>query len=125
MVQLFESDQSLSDLDYRWSAFIRDKVNSFTKWDLLRFFYDNPHTLDTADNIAQYIGRELQTVQSALEDLVRSGLIDKEVRGQAAIFRLSKQPEIRKTLDDFIKACHNREFRARAIHLVIQSKHHA
>ena len=102
MVQLFESDQSLSDLDYRWSAFIRDKVNSFTKWDLLRFFYDNPHTLDTADNIAQYIGRELQTVQSALEDLVRSGLVDKEVRGQAAIFRLSKQPETRKTLDDFI-----------------------
>ncbi|MFQ3646871.1 MAG: hypothetical protein SNJ54_11995 [Anaerolineae bacterium] len=125
MVQLLTSDPASSDFDYKWSTFIKSKVNSFTKWDLLRFFYDNPHTLDTADNIAHYIGREVQTVQAALEDLVRSGLVDKEMRGQVAIFHLSKQSEARQTLTDFIKACHNREFRARAIHLVIQSKSHA
>ncbi|XWX02648.1 MarR family transcriptional regulator [Aggregatilineales bacterium SYSU G02658] len=125
MVQLLTTDPTLSDFDLKWSGFIKSKVNSFTKWDLLRFFYDNPHTFDTADNIAQYIGREVQTVQAALEGLVRSGLIDKETRGQASIFRLSQQPEMRQALTDFIKACHNREFRARAIHLVIQSKSHA
>lgn len=125
MVQVLASDPAAKDFDYKWSAFIRSQVNSFTKWDLLRFFYDNPHTLDTAENIAHYIGREVQTVQTALEGLVRSGLIDKETRGDIAVFRLSSQPEMRQTLADFIKACHNRDFRARAIHLVIQSKSHA
>lgn len=125
MVQLLTSNPTANDFDYKWSTFIRSQVNNFTKWDLLRFFYDNPHTLDTAENIAHYIGRETQAVQAALEGLARSGLVEKEVHGNVTIFRLSSQPDVRQTLTDFIRACHNREFRARAIRLVIQSKHHA
>lgn len=48
----------MDDIDSRLLDFIRTRVNSFIKWDLVRFFHDNPHTTDTTENIARYTGRE-------------------------------------------------------------------
>lgn len=123
MVQLLSPEQSPADLDRKWLSFIQTKVTTFTRWDLLRFFNDNPHTLDSADNVAQFIGRETAAVQASLDNLVRAGMVESEQRGDVFIYRLSEHPEVRQTLTDFIRACHNREFRARAIRTIIQSKH--
>lgn len=55
--------------------FVKTKVDSFIKWDLLRFLYENPHTADTVENIARYVGRNVATVKPELEDLVEYGLM--------------------------------------------------
>ena len=63
-------------MDAMWEDFLKHKVNSFIKWDLVRFFHDNPHTADTADNIAGYIGRDTKTVQRELDSLVEADVLD-------------------------------------------------
>jgi len=47
----------MDDMDPTLLDFVKQKVNSFIKWDLVRFFYENPHTADTVENIAKYAGR--------------------------------------------------------------------
>lgn len=100
--------------------FLRNKVNSFIKWDLLRFFHDNPHTKDTADNIARYTGRDVKTIERELNGLVAAQVLKAgEVSGHK-IYELSEDEEIRKTIHQFMEACHDRQFRVEAIHHVIR-----
>ena len=49
----------MNDIDPRLLELIHTRINSFIKWDLVRFFHDNPHTADTADSIARYTGRDV------------------------------------------------------------------
>lgn len=108
------------EVNAAWQQFLRYRVNSFIKWDLVRFFHDNPHTVDTAENIAHVVGRDAKTVYRELDGLVQSEVLVKEpVEGQH-IYRLSTDDEIRRLIRDFVAACHNREFRVKAINHVIQ-----
>ena len=111
-----------------WKQFLQTKVNSFIKWDLVRFFHDNPHTTDTAENIAQVVGRDAKIVLRELDGLVKSEiLLTESVSGQR-IYRLSDSEATRQQIREFVAACHNREFRVKAINYVINgmgfSPHH-
>ncbi|MCU0499040.1 MAG: hypothetical protein MUF87_16940 [Anaerolineae bacterium] len=103
-----------------WYDFLRHKVNSFIKWDLVRFFHDNPHTRDTAENIAKYISRDTKVVERELQGLVMAGVIDQEHLPQTELYALCDDAAIRALIDDFMIACHDREFRVQAIQQVIQ-----
>ena len=100
--------------------FIKSKVNSFIKWDLVRFFHDNPHTKDTAENIAQYTTRDALTVEEELNGLVDSGVLDRQELSGVNVYSIVEDEEIRQTINHFIEACHNRNFRVDAIQQVIQ-----
>ena len=102
-----------------WKQFLQTKVNSFIKWDLVRFFHDNPHTTDTAENIAQYVGRDAKIVLRELDGLVKSEvLLTESVSGQR-IYRLSDSEATRQQIREFVAACHSREFRVKAINQVM------
>lgn len=107
------------DMDRVWETFLRYRVNSFIKWDLVRFFYDNPHTVDTAENIANTIGRDARTVQRELDGLVSADVLDASNLNDGRVYRYSNNPESRRLVADFMRACHNREFRVKAIQHVI------
>lgn len=115
-------DNSLSvreDFDPQLMDFLRSKVNSFIKWDLVRFFHDNPHTADTAENIARYMGRDVPTIERELEGLIESEVIlSSEVNG-FKIYRLTDDETSVMLIRDFIAACHDRQFRVKAIQHVI------
>ena len=66
MVQQHSVSESQSDIDPTLMKFLREKVSTFVRWDLIRFFNDNPHAMDTAENIAQYIGREVRPRGAAM-----------------------------------------------------------
>lgn len=117
MVQL--SNVVNVEMNATWKKFLKTRVNSFIKWDLVRFFHDNPHTADTAEHIAQYVGREAKSVQHALEGLVKADvLVTESVSGQH-IYRLSTADDVRTLVREFVAACHSREFRMKAINLVM------
>jgi hypothetical protein len=111
----------MDDMDPRLLAFLQQTVNSFIKWDLLRFFHDNPHAADTAENIARYIGRDLSTVEQELLRLVDDQVVRlTEVPG-ARIFSLADNPEMQAMVDEFLLACNDRQFRVKAIYHVIRA----
>lgn len=119
MVQAQSPNVMNVEMNATWKQFLRRKVDSFIKWDLVRFFHDNPHTVDTAANIAKFVGRDSQTVQHELNGLARDGVLERQTVSEGTIYRLTTNPDTRDLIHNFVLACHNREFRVQAIQYVI------
>ena len=111
----------MDDMDPTLLEFVKKKVNSFIKWDLVRFFYENPHTTDTVENIAKYAGRNADAVRPELEDLVDSGIMQKKILGDnTPVYSLSADEDMRALVDKFILACEDRHFRVKAVYHIIR-----
>lgn len=119
MVKAQSANVRSGDMDAAWEQFLHQKVNSFIKWDLVRFFHDNPHTADTAENIAGYIGKETRTVQRELDGLVLADVLDAAIISGVRVYRFVNDSEMRQLVKEFVRLCYNREFRVKAIHHVI------
>jgi hypothetical protein len=100
--------------------FLHNKVNSFIKWDLIRFFHDNPHAKDTAENIARYTGRDSRAIERELNALVNTEILQSQERAGMKIYELIDDPDAQKTINQFMEACHDRQFRVEAINHVIR-----
>jgi hypothetical protein len=111
----------MNDMDPALLDFVKNKVNSFIKWDLIRFFYENPHTTDSAENIARYTGRHIDAVQPELEALVESGVMQKRMLDSTAVYSLSADKAMRSLVQEFIQACEDRHFRVKAVYHIIKS----
>ncbi len=111
---------STADSDTRLLDFVRNQVDTFVKWDLVRFFHDNPYAIDTADNIAQFTGRDYLTVEQELQELAERGVLEGNNAGEKRIYRYVKDAEIRSLVERFVHACDDRDFRIRAINQVIE-----
>jgi predicted transcriptional regulator len=111
----------MDDMEPRLLELIQTRINSFIKWDLVRFFHDNPHTTDTADSIARYTGRDVRTVEPELLQLSRDGVLDMEDLTGMRVYTLTADPEVRELIRNFIQACDDRQFRVKAIYHVIRS----
>jgi hypothetical protein len=110
----------MNDMDPALLEFVKSKVNSFIKWDLVRFFYENPNTADTVENIAKYAGRNAAAVKPELENMVESGVMEKrEVEG-THIYSLAQDDKTRELVDRFILACEDRHFRVKAVYHIIR-----
>lgn len=119
------SAQSLTQVsrysvDKQVQDFLHMHMDSFIKWDLIRFFHDNPHVEDTAANIAHYTGRDILTIERELRGLVRTRVLRSETVSSMVIYRLTDEERILKTMSRFIEACHDRSFRAEVIQHVIR-----
>lgn len=113
------SKDAAVSLEIDWADFLRNKVNSFIKWDLVRFFHDNPHAADTAEHIARYIGREARAITREINGLVTVGVLQVEDVSGVQVYRLTNDMEMRDLIARFVEACHDRDFRVKAIHHVI------
>jgi hypothetical protein len=111
----------MDDIDPRLLELIQSRINSFIKWDLVRFFHDNPHTTDTAENIARYTGRDVRTVEPELMQLARDGVLDMEDLSGLRVYTLAADDGVRDLINSFIVACDDRQFRVKAIYHVIRS----
>ena len=110
----------MDDMDPEVLEFLKTTVNSFIKWDLVIFFFENPHTTDTAENIARYIGRDASVIQSDLDDLVRSGVLELQPAGNLAVYSLTQDAKIRERIKHFVSASDDRQFRVKAIYHLIR-----
>jgi hypothetical protein len=120
MTQTDQTSRLMNDMDPELLDFLHDKVNSFIKWDMVRFFHDNPHAADTADNIARYTGRDVRTIADELVGLVEAGVLEQtELSGQT-IYMLTSDGAMRDLIRSFVRACDDRMFRIKAIYHVIR-----
>jgi hypothetical protein len=103
----------MDDMDSRLLELIRTRINSFIKWDLVRFFHDNPHTADTADSIARYTGRDVRTVEPELLQLARDGVLEMEDLSGLRVYTLASDSAMRDLIASFIVACDDRQFRVK------------
>ena len=110
----------MNDMDPQLLDLVKTKVNSFVKWDLVRFLRENPNTADTADNIAKYIGRNAATVEPELRELVDSKIMEvRSVEGMP-VYSLTTDSNTRALIDRFITACEDRHFRVKVIYHIVR-----
>jgi hypothetical protein len=111
----------MEDMDPDLLNFVRTKVNSFIKWDLVRFFHENPTIADTVENIARYAGRNASAVEPELEELVESGVMQRHIMdNDTIIYSLVEDLETRLLIDQFILACEDSHFRVKALYHIIR-----
>jgi hypothetical protein len=120
MAQKSASRAAMDDIDPHLLRFLRDKVNSFVKWDLVRFFHDNPHAADTAENIARYTGRDVRTIADELKGLVDAKVLEQNEVSGLVIYALAPDADMRELINEFVLACDDRQFRVKAIYHVIR-----
>lgn len=110
----------MGDMDKRLLDFLKTQVNSFVKWDLVRFFHNNPNTADTAENVARYAGRDPAAIEQELVELAKSGVLRCETIGEMRVYSLATDQEMRDLIDQFVLACDDRQFRVKAIYHIIR-----
>jgi predicted transcriptional regulator len=110
----------MEDMDARLLDFLRNQVNSFVKWDLVRFFHENPNTTDTAENLARYAGRDPSAIEKELQELAESKVLNRETLGEMTVYSLATDREMRSLIEQFVLACDDRQFRVKAIYHIIR-----
>ena len=112
----------MSEVEPELLDFVLTKVNSFVKWNLLRFFHANPHTADTVTNVARYVGLRPEAVRGEIEELVDDGLIQRRPLAGDAVYTLSDEDTPRRLIDDFIAACQDPYFRVRLVYHIVRGR---
>ncbi len=111
----------MGDMAPQLLEFLKTKVNTFVKWDLVRFFHENPNTTDTAENIARYAGRDVSIIEVELDELVTNGVLRRQRLNEAlTVYSLADDPAMRSLVEQFVLACDDRQFRVKAIYHIIR-----
>ena len=110
----------MEDMDAQLLDFLKNKVNSFVKWDLVRFFHENPNTTDTAKNVARYAGRDPVAIEQELTELAESGVLQRHTVEDMTVYSLATEQEMRDLIEQFVLACNDRQFRVKAIYHIIR-----
>lgn len=110
----------MNDMDPQLLDLVQTKVNSFIKWDLVRFLKENPNTVDTAENMARYIGRNTATIEPELRDLVAARILDVKSVDGMPVYSLTSDSAGRELIDRFINACDDRHFRVKVIYHIVR-----
>src|SRR5512137_2394077 len=110
----------MGDMAPQLLEFLKNKVNTFVKWDLVRFFHENPNTTDTAENIARYAGRDVATIEVEMDELVGAGVLHRQRISDLTVYSLIEDAAMRSLVDQFILACDDRQFGVKAIYHIIR-----
>jgi hypothetical protein len=114
-------DRLMPDIDAGLREFLRTQVDSFLKWDLLWFFYQNPNTIDTAENISRYVGRSAENTHKELAELSSRGVLAEHTLNGMRIYSLSQASEVRELLRRFAESYDDRQFRIKAIYQILRT----
>ena len=129
MRQLQKSDRSpsfvthlMDDVELTLLDFIKTNVNSFIKWNLIRFFFfdKNRDTIDSAENIAPACGRNVSVIEQELDDLVEGGIIAKRGLDGVPTYLLGSDEKMLALMSKFVSACEHREFRVKVVHRIVE-----
>jgi response regulator of citrate/malate metabolism len=81
----------------------KDKV--LTK--VLRFFHENPTSIDTAENIAKWIGEEKEKVKKALDFLVKVKILNRDVTYTTVGYSYTQDKELMEKIASFLEGVKN------------------
>jgi hypothetical protein len=115
------TDRLAFDIDPDLLKCLRMQVNSFIKWDLVHFFYQNPYTIDTPEGIARHIGRNVGVIRVDLVALAAEGLLTVHCYDGVTVYSCSTDPVVKDKVQRLVEAFSDRLFRTRAAFQVIRA----
>ncbi len=110
----------MEEVEEEIKTFIENSINTFIKWDVIKFFGNNPATYDTAENIARNIGREEKLVKIEIETLARCGLLEETKGKDRLIYTFSSNSDKREIVNKFLNYGQTREGRAKILYHILK-----
>jgi DNA-binding transcriptional ArsR family regulator len=111
----------MSDMPPELLSFLKETVTSFVKFDLIRFWHENPTLGATAEQIAAEVSLNGESVARVLQDLAGAGVVAVTQEGGDTIYRLVGDERIRQLVARFAEACEDSQFRTKVIFHIIRS----
>lgn len=103
--------------------FVTDYIDSFTSWDVLVFFNNNPQLRMDVNELAANIGRSTEDVQKSVEILSKKNILFKnEVPDNEYFYQ--PQNALREKIDQFIDALSHREKRMAILSIILEKGAH-
>lgn len=70
---------------------------------ILFFFNENPNCIDTAKGISLWIGGDMNTIQKALNQLVKEGIIASHQTASITAYAYTNNKKVVKKIEKYIK----------------------
>lgn len=111
----------MDEMDPRVLEFIKQHVTTFTRWDILRFFHENPNTQDSAENLARYVGRAPGVICQEAQEMAEEGVFRSVKQGEHVIYLLTDDPDLRRLISDLVEAARDRTFRMKLVYHILRA----
>ena len=114
----------MDEMDPRLLEFIQAHVVTFTRWEIMRFLYENQETQDSLENLARYIGRAPDLVRSEADQMVAAQILTPTQRGDAQVYALTEDRQIRSVIAALVAAARERAFRMKLVYHILRAGDH-
>ena len=114
----------MDEMDPRLLEFIKAHVVTFTRWEIMRFLYENQETQDSLENLARYIGRAPDLVRSEADQMVAAQILTPTQRGDAQVYALTEDRQIRSVIAALVAAARERAFRMKLVYHILRAGDH-
>ncbi len=111
----------MEDMEPGVLSFIKKHVRSFARWDLLKFLYLNQSTWDTAENLARYIGRRAELVETEVAQMAQESLLRRDEQGSQAVYSLTQDTETLTLVEKLVSAAQDRTFRMKLVYHILRA----
>lgn len=111
----------MDEMDPQMLDFIKKHVTTFTRWDLIKFFYENIDTHDTAENLARYIGRATELVEQEADKLVEEKILKALRESDHTVYLLTEDKNTLKIVADLVETSQERTFRMKLVYHILRA----
>jgi len=110
----------MEDMDGDLLDLLKNHLDSFIKWDLLKFFHHHSDSVYRAEDLAAYMSRDLSDLEVEAKELIATGLVDRRWMGGQPAFALAENPSTREMVGRFVRACEDRYFRMKVVYHILR-----
>ncbi len=85
-------------VDSETLEFIQKYLTSYTKWEMLKYFAENPEAVETPRGFARRLNKDVRQITEALKSLARTGIISNGRGSEDGGYSLTAEEPQRSTL---------------------------
>lgn len=89
-------------------------MNSFTKWDLVKFFHEHPDSFFSSRELSKILRRSQEQLQLDLNSLALSGICLEKTKDSGE-YQFTRDGYLRQRVEDFFRYCKTEQGRIKAI----------
>ncbi len=103
--QVSDTSPSTADPDAKLqaAALLLPHLDSFVKWELLRFLHDNPNMAATVEELARYTGRDETELKPAARALAGAGILEQREIDSDCAYSLTADDTLRHLISHLIQ----------------------
>lgn len=111
----------MEDMDDDLLGLLKDGLDSFIKWDVIKFFYLHPNAIYPARDLAHQMNRDAASLETELNELAAAGIIDCCQGDPQPMFSRAKDPAACRLVEKFMRACEDRYFRMKVVYHILRA----